>query len=261
MARVFTLAGAFAARSSPNTLFRGDIVRGHDITPIPYNNWGAMPWDISHGALLLNGHLQAYTPPFIVLAFNLGAQVANMWLRDYGPWSSIDPEDVTFILAGDATRKYGGRLYDADENGAPDNTPYDVTNFARQYDGWADWPANEWNFAAVNNALVGATIVHTNYYNVGLDDTRNVVYRDTVSGSPGNIKYVFSPTYPLPVLDGWSWWPEYQREQDATLRPAIETAYRRPVLLDLLSPELSESRRAELSVIRDRVERERNYRG
>lgn len=262
MATVFTLAGTFGSPQSPEPLFRGDIVRNNTVVPIIYQNWGIDDWRMEQGADILDGQLHAHTPPFVVLGFSMGARTVNLWLRNHGPTSSIDPADIKFIMGGDSTRKYGGVLYDAAKNGAPDDTPYDVVDFAAQYDGWADWPADIWNLVALQNATTGASVVHGGgYFNVSIEDSRNVTYRDTVNGSPGNIKYVFSPTYPLPMLAGWAWWPEFQRQQDAALRPVVEAAYNRPVLLDLLSPEVSGSRRAELSLIEDRVERERNYRG
>jgi len=208
----------------------------------------------------------------MVFGYSEGAQVATKWLRDYGISSPVTPTSrLSFLLIGNAERRYGGFAYRHDNlaaicdvDGLPDplsdgtsTVPYAVTDFARQYDGFADFPSasdiqqavdsvgaavsDPFNWAlralqdvtnavigahadAALNAVLGMQMVHTNYFTVTPDDLHNVRYTD-----PDHplVEYVWSPTYPVPLLGIGQTFPSLDREK----RKVIEQAYSRPVVI------------------------------
>ena len=176
----------------------------------------------------------------VVFGHSLGAVVGSYWLANYAEDTTVEPDDLSFVFIGNSVHKYGGAL--GPESGdewqnwfgegvtAPDDTPYTVTDIARQYDGWADWPTNALlNFDAQFNAEAGQNLVHPNYGAVNPSPTApgNVSYTPEVSGSPGNITYIYSQTVPVPIL-GTQWIAPIQ-QLDQLIRPTIEEGYARPV--------------------------------
>ena len=137
----------------------------------------------------------------IVFGHSMGAQVAAKWLREKGPTSDIPASDLVFILGGNPERKYGGALLVPARPklwgfwpieptyggpGIPDDTPYTVIDYARQYDWWADAPTSPTpNRTAQQNASQG---IHSNYFTVGIDDPDVLTYVE------GNRIYKLKPT-------------------------------------------------------------------
>lgn len=74
-----------------------------------------------------------------------------------------DPTSPTGIMGRDAGLQLPGITFVA----APE-TPYNTVIINRQYDGIADWPANQLNILADVNALLGALYLH-NQVNYGVD--------------------------------------------------------------------------------------------
>ena len=157
--------------------------------------------------------------------------VASYWLAQYGPDTTIPTDVLSFIFTGNSVSKYGGAL--GPESGAefenwfttdavcPTDTPFTVTDFKRQYDGWTDYPTGTINTDALFNALAGQNIVHSAYQNVSLTAESNVSY------TAGNITYTWSMTEPIPLLGNV--WNSFTDPLDEALRPTVEEAYSRPV--------------------------------
>lgn len=217
----------------------GQVTAGANVAPVYYNDWGLFLNTIENGAALLNAAIKAATPPMVMFGHSAGAVCGNYWLANYASGSGIDPADLSFIFIGDSVNPYGGILgpngYGFFKNWfgtsvyCPAATPFTVTDYIRQYDGWADWPTGALNTDAIQNAMAGQGIVHPAYQNVGLHDADLVSFTPPVGGSPGNITYVWSPTYPVPLLG--TVWDIETILLDAALRPVIESAYSRPVTI------------------------------
>jgi PE-PPE domain len=147
--------------------------------------------------------------------------------------------------------------------GQPPVVPYPYTIFTRQYDGVADFPydpmiraamgdiqtatanPNVWTKAlsdvlglithskmpslnrlvAAENAINGMVLIHNIYLYIKVSDPQNATYIDPSNG----VKYVWSPTYPVPLLGVATWSPS----ADKQLRTEIEDCYPRPVNLHL----------------------------
>lgn len=237
---VYMLGGAFSGLNNyMPAMLQGAITNGNTTIQVPYNNMGLFLNTVQQGATMLNAFLTSGTGQMVVFGHSLGAVVSSYWLNHYAADSGISPTDLSFVFIGNSVHKYGGAL--GPESGsewqnwfgtgvaAPDNTPYTVTDVIRQYDGWADWPTGTPNLDADFNALSGQNSVHPNYQNVSVNPAAagNVSYTPAVSGSPGNITYIWSMTQPVPVL-GTQWAPPITT-LDQDLRPTIEGAYSRPV--------------------------------
>ncbi|CAA0106925.1 putative PPE family protein PPE42 [Mycolicibacterium vanbaalenii] len=165
--------------------------------------------------------------PKIVYAFSGGARIATAWLTERAEDSDVAADDLSFLLIGNGTRKYGGAstwtLGDAIT--APP-TRYAVIDVAREYDPVADFPTNPFNLLATANALAAFNIVHMNYRDVDLDDPDNYVWTE------GNTTYVFVPTDYLPLLQPLRnlGLHELADQWEAPLRAIIDSAYSRPYL-------------------------------
>lgn len=146
--------------------------------------------------------------------------------------------------------------------GLPNTVPYPYTIFTRQYDGVADFPfdpliraamedlqavvanpnaTTTWTtalsavvnlmhnsnmfrldrLAAAENAINGMVLIHNVYLYVTVNDPQNVSYIDPVNG----VKYVWSPTYPVPLLGVATWSPS----ADRLIRQEVGECYPRPV--------------------------------
>ncbi|OBG32433.1 PE-PPE domain-containing protein [Mycolicibacter heraklionensis] len=253
-------------------LLKGTLVRpGDTVYRLPYVNTAGIEY-IDHGVDLLDTKLRNTAGEILVFAYSEGAQVATKWLRTKGHPAPITPTSrLTFLFIGNAERRYGGFAYKhstfdpvADTQGLPEPLPdgtstvhYQVTDFARQYDGVADFPNApdiqqaiesvggvttdplNWILRALQdvtnalignykdaalNAILGMNIVHNNYFTVTPDDPHNVRFTDPDHPS---VEYVWSPTYPVPLLGIGATFPSLDRDK----RTLIEKAYSRPVTL------------------------------
>ena len=104
---------------------------------------------------------------------------------------------------------------------------------ARQYDGWADFPAHLWNPVAVVNALMGVLLIH------GDTQTKLTAEQFRAAESAGrdhyqydaasNTAYYLLETPRLPLLMPFEWClPRHVVDAVAApLRRIIETAYDR----------------------------------
>lgn len=130
--------------------------------------------------------------PLVIYAYSNGAQIAQHWITDHADDADAPPaENVTFILMGNSTRKYGGA---DNEFGVSQPSQYHVIDIAREYDPVADFPDNGFNLLAVANALSGFITLH-DYRDVDINDPNNIVWDE------GNTTYVLVPTENLPLLN------------------------------------------------------------
>lgn len=201
---VLTLDPAFF-RGTTALSMRGWARRNGRVRNINYGAIPLLPFTVI-GAKMLDSELKRAinetTGPISVLGWSQGAQVVYKWLRQYGPRSGIPVNRVHFISIGNPERLYGGatvvqspprKLFGNKPvasyggRGVPSNNRYRVTDFARQYDGWADLPT-----VASPSALSLATIndaYHLDYFSVSIEDSDVVEFV-----GPGNVTYLLKPT-------------------------------------------------------------------
>ncbi|WP_159229931.1 PE-PPE domain-containing protein [Mycolicibacterium vanbaalenii] len=128
----------------------------------------------------------------IVFAYSEGARAASLWLEENaGQEGAPSPEQLSFVLMGNPTRKYGGadRNYDT----MPE-TDYKVLDVSREYDAASDFPDNPFNLLAMLNTSAGFMFTHQDYEEVDIYSPANYVWTE------GNTTYVFVPTEHLPLL-------------------------------------------------------------
>lgn len=256
MTTVLVLAGADGMPQQVDVMLGGSVIAGNTVNNLTYfNSWidNSCITNSSGtgGAQVLDKALRSTTGQVTVLAHSLGAVCCCYWLANYASNASsyASPANVRFILLGNSVRPYGGWCYyNKWFTGVtvPTNTPYTVTDFARQYDGWADFCPGKpgaaaslttANYQGVQNAYAGQGAVHPNYISSRLNNPANVSYQ------VGNITYVWEPTFPVPsigsinlsgqIVNTWGWQTTNQsfKAQDKQLRPLIEKAYSRPVVI------------------------------
>lgn len=248
MTTVLTLAGAYGLPQLVNQYMGGTVTKGKQVVPVYYPNYvnlwpdfsgqsGTITWtkamfDFVHknviaGVSILDGQIADAIQHDDVTVFthSMGSWVATAWLRDKGPEGRFDPERLSFVLLGNSARKYGG-LFQADVGGGvPQGNPFQVIDFALQYDGWADWPGDPQvitNVDAAVNAYQGMSSTHLQYQRGRLDDPNNAEYFDATT----NVTYVWAMTYPVPILGPWA-----TPSTDSDYRATIESAYSRPVVV------------------------------
>ncbi len=213
--------GAICA-SSPNTC-----------QPVDYSAFPAQPFT-DQGAANVEKAIAALPAdePVVLFGHSQGGQVIYSDLRRWAadPGNAPDPARVSWVSIGNPENRYGGKRPVTDEETnpwLPADTAYHGTEVIRQYDGWADWPDDPTNLIAVANAVVGMLTTHTAYWNVDLNDPRNVRYTpDLPGGGPGNVTYVWVPNDTLPLV---AWAGPFAPMLDNALRPLVEKGYSRPV--------------------------------
>ena len=179
---------------------------------------------ISTGVAELDAALRATAGPIVVMGHSQGAQVATHWMRQHAA-DPAAPEAgrLAFLLTGNPLRAETGRGIGRREVGGTTGAPTPLTSrwrivdVARRYDGWADWPSDESNRRAVENARAGMTRLHTHYDAVDLHDASHTIW------TRGTTTFVLTRE-DLPLWQG--------RSQPEALRRAmaayVESAYRRP---------------------------------
>jgi hypothetical protein len=171
-------------------------------------NYGAIPLlpFVLVGVILLDQALKRAvkdtTATVWVLGWSQGAQIIYKWLRQNGPRSTIPVDRVRFVSIGNPERLYGGavvvpspprKLFGKKPvasyvgSGVPNGNRYQVIDFARQYDGWADLPnvvsPSSLSLSTISDAY------HLDYFSVSIEDS------DVVSfAGPNNVTYLLKPT-------------------------------------------------------------------
>ena len=176
----------------------------------------------------VNG-LAGDSTPITLVGHSQGGQVIYTALRRWAadPSSAPDPAKVSWVSIGNPENAVGGRA----PNPVPADSPYNGIEVIRQYDGWADAPADKTNMLAALNAAVGMSTTHVfGYFDIDLDDPDNIRYTpDDADGNPGKITYVFVPSPMLPLVEMTGLLaPLLNPILDPILRPIVESAYQRP---------------------------------
>ncbi|MGP4054717.1 PE-PPE domain-containing protein [Mycobacterium sp. 4D054] len=166
----------------------------------------------------------------VAYGFSGGARVVSKWLEDNADSTAISPEELSVLLVGNGGRKYGGinGWFYRDSLMTPTDTPFSVTDVAREYDPIADFPDNPFNLLALANAISAFGNVHMKYSEADLNAPGNYVWTE------GNTTYVFIPTAQLPLLAGLRTWGmgALADQLEAPLRAIIDKAYKRDYLAD-----------------------------
>ncbi len=177
---------------------------------------------IVKGVEMLDAALRSTPGPKIVLAHSQGAQVCSRWMREHANDSTAPGSDeLVFILTGNPLRANTGYIIGRKEVGGtiglatPMETPWHIIDFARRYDGWADWVQDEKNKLAVRNANMGKQTLHKKYQDIEFFDSTHTVW------SEGNTTFVLTREDVLPVLRGRSTSSGAVRK----MREQIEAAY------------------------------------
>lgn len=193
---------------------------------------------ISIGAAELDKAIYPYTAADTVTVFgwSMGSQVVCKYLRDYARRRPRLAPSVRFITVANPEFPHTGvysaarppfALPDNGGQGIPDDIQYLCIDFARQYDGMADYP-NRPNPTkeALDNANVGQTTIHNDYFSVTLGDSPNRWRTE------GNVNYVMSPTSPLPLAARGLFGLIKSRvdAEDRRVRPKVEASYDRSFL-------------------------------
>ncbi|KMO79319.1 PE-PPE domain-containing protein [Mycolicibacterium chubuense] len=184
------------------------------------------PDSVPAGVVALDEAIAATPAPMIVMGYSQGAIVAGHWLREHAADPGVpSTEDLSFVLVGNPARAFGGAYVPLGDT--TPQTQYTVTDVARQYDLFADFPNKPFSpffLLALANAVMGIQSVHLDYTQVNPDDPANA--RWTVD----NTTYVLTPTHDLPLLQPLRTLG-CDRLADALntpLKAMVDRAYRRP---------------------------------
>lgn len=180
------------------------------------------------GVVALNTAMDATVGPIVVLGYSQGAEVSQDWLAEHAADPDArTPDQLSFVAIGNATRAYGG-AYARVFGDVWGPTRYQVTDIARQYDFFADFPnnpASPYYLLALANAIAGIAFVHLDYTNVNPNDPANAVW------AVGNTTYVLTPTRNLPLLQPLRMigLTGLANVLNSPLKALVEQGYNRPV--------------------------------
>ncbi|OAN26380.1 PE-PPE domain-containing protein [Mycolicibacterium iranicum] len=160
-----------------------------------------------------------------IFAFSEGAVVASQWLEKHleDPEAYPAPANLTFVVIGNPTRKYGGSgtVWGQDWP----TSEYKIIDVAQQYDPTVDMPTNTLNTLAVLNATMGFFTNHLGkgYSDVDIDAEENSTWEED------GIEYVFVPAKTLPIVEPLRWIGLDQLADELTpgLQYLIEQGYNR----------------------------------
>ena len=214
------LQGKLCPASKPCTTVPYDPLVVVDVPGVPVIN-------LETNIAELNEYIETPTIPGqkIVFAYSGGARDAYGWMQEHAnDPSAPSANDLSFVLIGNPTRKYGG--IESVLGGPvmdPTTEPYKVLDVTQQYDLISDFPQNPFNMLAVANAVAGFVYLHLDYADVNVDDPNNYVWTE------GNVTYVYVPTENLPLLeplrqDGMGWLAD---ALNAPLKAIVEQGYDR----------------------------------
>ena len=156
---------------------------------------------ITRGVEMLDAALRSTPGRKIVMGHSQGAQVCSRWMREHaGDTTAPGAGELMFILTGNPLRATGGYIIGRKEVGGttglptPTDTPWRIIDFARRYDGWADWVQDEQNKLAVSNANRGKQSLHKKYNDIDFLSSTHTTW------SIGNTTFVLTREEQLPVL-------------------------------------------------------------
>lgn len=161
----------------------------------------------------------------IIFAYSQGARVAARWLKENGNTEGAPTAaDLSFVLMGNPSRKYGGSDRDWDYT-FPDSD-YAVIDVSQEYDLASDFPDDRRNWLAMMNANMAFFTTHQDYEAVDIYSEANYVWTE------GNTTYVFVPTKNLPLLAPLRWFGLgfVADALNAPLKEIVDRAYDRSYL-------------------------------
>lgn len=243
------------------------------------NTFVNIPWDGLLGTIgesvntvsdALYAELVSTPGPKIAVGLSGSTMAINEVMRRLDAQRAIDPasvpgpEDVSFIVMGDAERGilpalvpfFGATIPGINYTVRPiPVTAYDVTVVKGEYDGASDWPDRPWNLLAVANALAGSgafegpdgeEIFGSIHFDAIFTDPTNVPAENittTVNAVGGVTTTYLIPTPSLPILLPLVANGVPQSTVDilnAVLKPVVDSAYKRndrlPAFLEGLLP-------------------------
>ncbi len=200
-AHVGVIAGAFGTPQAVSDYLRGALCAAPNVcVPINYSpNTGEFfgqdlaAQSMDSGLRELDAWIRSTPGKKIVLGHSLGSAIAYRWLREHSADPAAPPpSELSFITLASTERSITGYAY-ADPNGMydyrkaqgfgiPADTPYQVVDGCRKWDGWCYWIPGD------NRSVRGQNELHLSYGNVDLNDPANQV---TVKG---NVIEVLIPT-------------------------------------------------------------------
>ncbi|MCV7072194.1 PE-PPE domain-containing protein [Mycobacterium rufum] len=115
------------------------------------------PESVPAGVVALDAAIATTPAPVIVMGYSQEAIVAGHWLREHAAEPGVPtPQDLSFVLVGNPARAFGGAYVPLGDT--TPQTQYTVTDIARQYDLFADFPNKPFSpffLLAVENARWG----------------------------------------------------------------------------------------------------------
>lgn len=200
-AHVGVVAGAFGSPQAVSEYLRGALCAAPNVcVPINYSPNTAeflgptsAAQGMDNGVQKLDEWIRSTPGKKIVLGHSFGSAIIYRWLREH--WNdptAPPPSELSFITLASTERSVTGYAY-TDPNGMynyrkaqgfgiPADTPYQVVDGCRKWDGWCYWIPGDSRSARGQNEL------HLAYGNVDLNDPANQV---TVRG---NVIEVLIPT-------------------------------------------------------------------
>lgn len=184
-----TLQGSLCA--APNTCQR---IRYFNLGDLFGSFFGRL--SMKSGIKNLNNWIAETPGQKIVLGHSFGALVAYQWLRTYSSDPNApSPDELSFVTLAAPERNGTGYAYFdpngifryrvADGLGIPLDTPYQVVDVCRKWDGWCYWVPGD------DRSRRGKNKLHVDYSMVDVNDPANEVTQD------GNVTFVLVPT------EGW----------------------------------------------------------
>jgi len=166
------------------------------------------PADLSHfsitdGVVALDRMIKATAGNVLIVAHSQGAQVASRWMRTLATDSGAPSTSrVRFLLFGNPLRKYGGfgvgnKECDGTTGQATPTSPWTVTDYKLQYDGWADNPTRSGMWAVANAVrdrygINGNRAIHALGYH-----TANLAHPQLKTFAEGTTTFAMAPHAPL----------------------------------------------------------------
>lgn len=184
------------------------------------------------GLRALRAAINTTASPTTVVGFSQGATISTHWIRENaGDDDAPSPDELSFVLAANPLRKYGGIRSRLGIDQPTPGSEYNVLDIAIQYDGAADFPDNPLNILAVANAIAGFQYVHIfGYQDIDLDSSEKLVWTE------GNTTYVLLRRENLPLLEPLRMLglDELADRLNGPLKEIIDSAYDRdyPGLVD-----------------------------
>ena len=197
-ATVANLAGAWSSPYFTMKHLRGaHCAPPNRCIPLDYSNFPIGPGrsSIDSGVTSIDNFVRTTPGPKVVVGASLGALAIYAWLRQYShDPTAPPPNELRFITIASPERKDTGRVWSYSEEarrdkygnhsgiGMPLDTPYNVIDVCREWDGWCYWIPGD------KRSERGASQLHVDYRMVDINDPNNIVATD------GNVRWVLNPT-------------------------------------------------------------------